>query len=228
MQQSKTHLTLIALSVTSTLLAVRVALATNGHVLHGIGAVNEALGGAGIATSIDAIGSNANNVSSIGFLERSDIEFGAGVFVPDRSYFASISGRGLQEPAVVQLFSLELGVSGWNADRLWLSARLSAHRRHRAELSTSRAAVGRRRREIDQLLRHHRFRQETLRRDAAGALCTGLWVEGHLDVFARHPVQSGSQTRLACRLQLRSTSSSSTSSPRRSSSTISPEGSASV
>jgi long-chain fatty acid transport protein len=68
------------------------AFATNGHVLHGVGSVNGSMGGAGIATSIDAIGSNHNNVSSISFLERSAIEIGAELFIPDRSLSSSVSG----------------------------------------------------------------------------------------------------------------------------------------
>lgn len=50
------------------------------------------MGGAGIATSIDALGSNHNNVSSISFIEKSSIEFGAEVFIPDRSLTGSIGG----------------------------------------------------------------------------------------------------------------------------------------
>ncbi|MBX3300955.1 MAG: outer membrane protein transport protein [Nitrospira sp.] len=68
------------------------ALATDGHIFHGVGAINQSMGGAGIATSIDAIGSNHNNVSSISFLERSSIEFGAELFLPNRSTAGFISG----------------------------------------------------------------------------------------------------------------------------------------
>jgi long-chain fatty acid transport protein len=68
--------------------------ATDGHVLHGAGSVNQAMGGAGIATSIDATGSNYNNVSSLAFLPRSSIEFGAELFIPDRSLGSSFVGYG--------------------------------------------------------------------------------------------------------------------------------------
>jgi len=68
------------------------ANATNGHLLHGIGAVNQSMGGAGIATSIDAIGSNYNNVSSISFLDKSSLELGLELFMPDREFSASIDG----------------------------------------------------------------------------------------------------------------------------------------
>ena len=68
--------------------------ATDGHVMIGAGSVNESMGGAGIATSLDAIGSNYNNISSLAFLNRSSIEFGAELFVPDRSLSSSFNGFG--------------------------------------------------------------------------------------------------------------------------------------
>ena len=68
--------------------------ATNGHVLHGVGSVSQALGGVGIATSQDAIGANTSNVGSIPFLESSSIGFGAELFVPDRNMYGSFSGIG--------------------------------------------------------------------------------------------------------------------------------------
>lgn len=71
------------------LLQPATSFATDGHVLHGVGSINQAMGGAGIATSIDAIGSNYNNVSSLSFLPRSSIEFGAELFMPDRSLSGS-------------------------------------------------------------------------------------------------------------------------------------------
>ncbi len=68
------------------------AHATNGHLLHGIGAVNQSMGGAGIATSIDAIGSNYNNVSSISFLDKNSLELGLELSIPHREFSASIDG----------------------------------------------------------------------------------------------------------------------------------------
>lgn len=70
------------------------SLATDGHVLQGVGSVNQAMGGAGIATSIDATGSSYNNVSSLSFLPRSSLEFGAELFIPDRSLSSSAIGFG--------------------------------------------------------------------------------------------------------------------------------------
>jgi hypothetical protein len=51
---------LIGLSV---LLQLPIAYATDGDVLHGVGSINQSMGGAGIATSIDVISSNYNSVS---------------------------------------------------------------------------------------------------------------------------------------------------------------------
>ncbi|MCC6917513.1 outer membrane protein transport protein [Nitrosomonas sp.] len=67
-------------------------LATNGHILHGVGPINQSMGGAGIATSIDAIGSNHNNVSSISFLDTSSIEFALELFIPNRSFSGTVNG----------------------------------------------------------------------------------------------------------------------------------------
>ncbi|MFZ5659869.1 MAG: OmpP1/FadL family transporter [Pseudomonadota bacterium] len=77
---------LLAASVA--LLYAAPALATNGHVLHGIGSINQSMGGASIATSLDAIGSNHNNASSISFMDQSSMEFGFELFIPDRSMSA--------------------------------------------------------------------------------------------------------------------------------------------
>lgn len=66
--------------------------ATNGHVLHGVGSVNQAMGGAGIATSLDALGSLYNNPASIAGLTDNRFEFGFELFMPDRSMSASASG----------------------------------------------------------------------------------------------------------------------------------------
>ena len=92
------------------------AWATNGHVLHGVGSVNQSMGGAGIATSIDAIGSNHNNTSSIAFLGKSSIEFGFELFAPDRSMgadtavFGSTGSSGRVESKTREAVIPEMGV----------------------------------------------------------------------------------------------------------------------
>ena len=77
-------------SAIASLFPLSSAHATDGHILHGVGSINQSMGGAGIATSIDAIGSSYNNVSSISFLKKGSIEFGAELFVPDRSLSSSV------------------------------------------------------------------------------------------------------------------------------------------
>lgn len=65
---------------------------TNGHILIGVGAVNQSMGGAGIATSLDAIGSCYSNAGSISFVRSSSAEFVMDLFTPHRTMFASIPG----------------------------------------------------------------------------------------------------------------------------------------
>ncbi len=74
------------------LAAAGTADATNGHVLHGVGSVNQSMGGAGIATSLDALGSLYNNPASIAGLTSNRFEFGFELFMPDRSMSASGGG----------------------------------------------------------------------------------------------------------------------------------------
>lgn len=74
------------------LAALGTAHATNGHVLHGVGSVNQSMGGAGIATSLDALGSLYNNPASIAGLADNRFEFGFELFMPDRSMSGSASG----------------------------------------------------------------------------------------------------------------------------------------
>jgi long-chain fatty acid transport protein len=120
--QKRTRDRLSALGLAGALLHPLSAHATNGHVLHGVGSINQSMGGAGIATSIDAIGSNTNNVSSLSFLERSSIELGAELFMPDRSYsaeaplptggFASGSVDSKIREAVIPTFGLAYKIDG--------------------------------------------------------------------------------------------------------------------
>lgn len=74
------------------LTAAGTAGATNGHVLHGVGSVNQSMGGAGISTSLDALGSLYNNPASITGLPDNRFEFGFELFMPDRSMSATAGG----------------------------------------------------------------------------------------------------------------------------------------
>ncbi|MHB8356849.1 MAG: OmpP1/FadL family transporter [Vulcanimicrobiaceae bacterium] len=84
---------IIAVSCMLVLLTALPAQATtNGHILIGVGAVNQSMGGAGIATSLDAIGSCYGNAGSISFVRSSSAEFAMDLFTPHRTMFASIPG----------------------------------------------------------------------------------------------------------------------------------------
>lgn len=65
---------------------------TNGHIMIGVGAVNQSMGGAGIATSLDATGSCYSNAGSISFVRSSSAEFAMDLFTPHRTMNASIPG----------------------------------------------------------------------------------------------------------------------------------------
>ncbi|MEZ4356365.1 MAG: outer membrane protein transport protein [Myxococcota bacterium] len=59
--------------------------ATNGHVLHGIGPANQALGGAGAAFATDVTSALHWNPATTGALDTNRIEISAEYFVPDRT-----------------------------------------------------------------------------------------------------------------------------------------------
>ena len=66
---------------------------TNGDILIGASAVSQSMGGASIATSLDAIGSCYGNLASIAFMRQPSAEFSMDLFTPHRSMYASISGQ---------------------------------------------------------------------------------------------------------------------------------------
>lgn len=76
--------------VVVTLFVVAVALgpvdrvwATNGHILHGSGAINASLGGAGIARGFDVFGGSVNPATLVGLPEQAAV--GVEIFLPDRT-----------------------------------------------------------------------------------------------------------------------------------------------
>lgn len=77
-------------------LSAPAALALNGHILPHVGAVDQGMGGAGIATSLDAVGANQNNVSSLAFVAGNRLDLGFQTVLPDTSLTVSTpqaSGR---------------------------------------------------------------------------------------------------------------------------------------
>jgi len=80
-------ISLVALSAVFLLSAARCE-ATNGHVLHGSGAINESLGGAGVARAFDVLGASMNPATLRGLRNQATLhlEF----FSPDRSLSSNV------------------------------------------------------------------------------------------------------------------------------------------
>lgn len=74
-------------------LAVPVS-ATDGHFLHGVGAVNSAMGGAGIAAPGDLLGSMYLNPAGLTTIEGTRVAFGFEMFRPSRTVSSELSGFG--------------------------------------------------------------------------------------------------------------------------------------
>ena len=68
------------------------ANATNGHLLHGSGAVNDSMGGAGIATSLDSLGILRNNPAGLEGLPGYHADISFEMFKPDRTVSSDVSG----------------------------------------------------------------------------------------------------------------------------------------
>lgn len=75
----------------SALLAAPAAWAGNGHNLHGIGAVNSSMGGAGVALPIDPLGSLLLNPALITHLDGSRFAFSAEYNTPSNSVESSVA-----------------------------------------------------------------------------------------------------------------------------------------
>jgi len=75
-------------------LAPTSARATDGHFLHGVGAVNSAMGGAGIAAPMSLLGTFYLNPAGLMAFDGTRVEFGFEMFKPDRT-ISSDAGMGL-------------------------------------------------------------------------------------------------------------------------------------
>lgn len=71
------------------------ANATDGHFLHGNGAINSSMGGAGIATTLDTIGVIANNPAGLEGLPGFQLDVSFELFKPDRTVSSNYAGIGL-------------------------------------------------------------------------------------------------------------------------------------
>lgn len=63
----------------------RPAEATDGHFLHGVGAINAAMGGAGVAAPLSLLGTFYLNPAGLMAFDGTRVEFGFELFKPDRS-----------------------------------------------------------------------------------------------------------------------------------------------
>jgi len=59
--------------------------ATNGHFLHGVGAINSAMGGAGVGAPTDLLGTIYLNPAGLIVFEPTRVDLGFEMFRPDRS-----------------------------------------------------------------------------------------------------------------------------------------------
>lgn len=70
------------------------AAATDGHFLHGVGAINSAMGGAGVAAPASLLGAYYLNPAGLLAFDGTRVEFGFEVFRPDRTVASNIPGLG--------------------------------------------------------------------------------------------------------------------------------------
>jgi len=67
--------------------------ATDGHFLHGVGAINSAMGGVGVASPVSLLGTFYQNPAGLmAFNDGTRVEFGFELFKPDRSLGSEIAG----------------------------------------------------------------------------------------------------------------------------------------
>ncbi len=84
-----------ALVAIAVLVAPRAARATDGHLLHGVGAVNSAMGGIGIAANASLLGAFFHNPAGLASFSGTNLEMGFELLKPDRtvsSSFGPMSG----------------------------------------------------------------------------------------------------------------------------------------
>lgn len=81
-----------ALVALALLAAPSVARATDGHLLHGVGAVNSALGGIGVASNASVLGSFYHNPAGLASFEGTNLEMGFELMKPERTVSSSFMG----------------------------------------------------------------------------------------------------------------------------------------
>jgi long-chain fatty acid transport protein len=86
---------ILALAALTLVTVPREARATDGHLLHGVGAVNSALGGIGIASNQSLLGSFFTNPAGLAAFDGTNLEMGFELMKPERtvsSSFGPMSG----------------------------------------------------------------------------------------------------------------------------------------
>ncbi len=84
----------VALAAAVLLFAAPRVQATDGHFLHGVGAVNSAMGGAGTAAHVSVLGTFFLNPAGLLAYEGTRVEFSFEMFKPDRTVSSNMPGIG--------------------------------------------------------------------------------------------------------------------------------------
>jgi long-chain fatty acid transport protein len=88
---------LIGTMLTAALLATPVAVqATDGHFLHGVGAINSAMGGAGVAAPTSLLGTYYLNPAGLMAFDGTRVEFGFELFKPSRSVASTFTPASIE------------------------------------------------------------------------------------------------------------------------------------
>ncbi len=90
----------LAVGAVALLLAPATARATDGHLLHGVGAVNSALGGVGVASNASLLGTFFSNPAGLTSFRGTNLEMGFELMRPERtveSSFGPMSGSTTSE-----------------------------------------------------------------------------------------------------------------------------------
>ena len=93
--------------------AAPAARATDGHFLHGVGAINSAMGGAGVAAPVSLLGAFYVNPAGLVAFEGVQVELGFELFKPERSLASSLGPNGSGSTASSSEF-VPIPAFGWN------------------------------------------------------------------------------------------------------------------
>ncbi len=89
------------------------ARATDGHFLHGVGAVNSSMGGAGIAAPVSLLGTFYLNPAGLMAFDGMRVEFGAEMFEPERTVASDFGPGGAGSTTSTSSF-VPIPAMGWS------------------------------------------------------------------------------------------------------------------